>query len=125
MDVGRLNNNTEFYDGYEGEPEVILSILEKQEYNLHIWDGYFLFIFGAPSQNGEGWKGFTRDYNQMERSFGNRSYVIGNVEEYLEDLLQYSKQDFETEETAACYALLCDFLSYAKENCYRVHADIE
>lgn len=33
---------------------------------IHIWEGYFDDIFDSPSLDGKGWKGFTRDYHQLE-----------------------------------------------------------
>lgn len=56
--------NNKFYEGYEGEPLIILAIEDK----IYIWDGYFEYIFGNPSLKVD-WKGFTRDYNQQEGAF--------------------------------------------------------
>ena len=56
--------NNKFYEGYEGEPLIILAIEDK----IYIWDGYLEDIFGNPSLKGD-WKGFTRDYNQQEECF--------------------------------------------------------
>ncbi|MFT8352306.1 hypothetical protein [Clostridium saccharoperbutylacetonicum] len=36
-------NNTKYYDGYEGEPGIILYLQSKSQeiYELSMWDGYF------------------------------------------------------------------------------------
>lgn len=46
-----LKNNYEFYEGFEGETEIILSILEHREYNTHIWEGYIDDIFSNAPLN--------------------------------------------------------------------------
>lgn len=124
MVTGKFLNNTTYYDGYEDEPEIVLSILEKAEYNLHIWDGHFEFIFGEPPLDGKGWKGFTRYYNEMVRSFGAEDYIISDVKQYLDDLLIWSDKEYESEETRGCYAMLRDFLRFAQENGYSIKTHV-
>ena len=43
MDIGNQNDNYTFYDGYEGEPEITLSI--DGVMSIHLWEGYFDDIF--------------------------------------------------------------------------------
>ncbi len=117
MDTGKIKNNTTFYDGYEGEPQVFLAIKECEELNISIWDGYFEDIFGAPNLDGEGWQGFTKDYNQLEGAFAED---VENVEiapeAYLTDICAYTEKQFEYEETAQVVSLIKYFLQYAMEN---------
>ena len=65
--------------------------------------------------DGKGWNGFTRDYNQMERTYENQGIKV-DIEEYLNDLCIYKNKDFEYDETVECYNLLYAFLEYAKSN---------
>ncbi len=114
MDIGNLKNNDSFYEGYEGEPEIILTIAEATEYNIHLWDGYFDDIFGEPSLDGKGWKGFTRDMHQMERIFsGKETPTTIDASEYLEDALLYRDKSFRYEESFDVLMLLISFLQYA------------
>ena len=84
MDIGKIKNNHIYYDGYEGETEIVLSINESKDLNMHVWEGYFDDIFGEPSLVGDGWRGFTRDIHQMERIFSNEEFnMIVDVSEYL------------------------------------------
>lgn len=115
MDIGRLKNNTEFYEGFEDEPEIELYLGESPNFNIHIWDGYFLDIFGSPAMDGKGWSGFTRDYNQMERTY-ERQGVKVDIEEYLNDLCIYKNKNFDYAETIECYNLIYAFLEYAKSS---------
>lgn len=66
MDTGKLNDYT-YYFGYEGEPEFVLSSGDE---SIHIWDGYINDIFGDPIMDGKGWKGLTRDFNEMTGCIG-------------------------------------------------------
>ncbi len=121
MDIGNLKNNTSFYDGYEGEPEIVLSILENKDYNLHFWEGYFDDIFSNPSLDGNGWKGFTRDIHQMEGIFNdNVTSTAIDVVEYLDDLLLYENKSFDYEESKDAVSLIITFLKYALKNNYPV-----
>ncbi len=121
MDIGKLKNNTDFYEGFEPETEITLQYVENPEYNLHIYEGFFSDFFGSPNLDGKGWNGFTRDYQQMERSFGNYDeYVLKDVKEYLDDLMIYKDKDYEYPETKECYNVLCNFLELALEKGFHI-----
>ncbi len=119
MKMEPFKNNTTFYDGLEDEPEIKLKIAEVPGLIIHIWDGYFCDILGNPSFCEDGWKGFTKDYQEGVRSYGNEETRI-NVSEYLSDLETYRNNTFELAETENCLELICDFLKYAKEQDYTV-----
>lgn len=115
MDTGKLKNNTTYYEGYEGEGEVILTLIDSPTYNLHIWDGYFEDIFGNPCSTENGWCGFTMDYQESRNAFcGGNPPVSVNPDEYLTDLYLYKNKTFCYEETASCLHILIDFFEYAK-----------
>lgn len=56
--------NCTFHKGYEGEPEIILTLPSSDA--IHIWKGYFDDIYDTPLLDRNEWNGFTRDYHQME-----------------------------------------------------------
>ena len=124
MNIENFKNNWRFYDGFEGETEIILAIVQNKNLNIHIWEGYFDSIFGSPVLDGGGWRGFTRDYNQMERSFGNDDYVIKNIDEYFHDFLIYADKNYDDPEIAECYRLLRDFLKFAMDNNYYIYVHV-
>jgi len=109
-DAVKTNDNYTFYEGYEGEPEIILSLAEQ---SLHIWDGYFDDIYGAPPLDGNGWSGFTRDYNQIEGIFSDDEAAEINPEEYLNDLMQYKDKSFDFKETALVFAAMTELFEKA------------
>ena len=116
MDIGKLKNNNKYYEGYEGEVEIRISLEEKPEYCIHIWDGYFENIFGETIPGDGPWFGFTRDYQECVGAFGSGQGRIEDIDEYLRDLRQYEDMKFSYEETGSCLKLLKDFLQYAKAN---------
>lgn len=115
MDIGKLNNNSTFYDGYEGEPEIELYISENPQFNIRLWGGYISDIYDTPILSGDEWTGFTRDYQQEIGTYDGRNITI-NASEYLDDLKHYQDKHFRFEETSNCYILLSDFLEYAIAN---------
>ncbi len=116
MDIQRLKNNRKHYEiGVEwAEPKVILSLKESPEYNLHIWDGYFVAIFGEPIFADENWVGFTRDYQEGVGAW-EKVMEIENIDEYIWDMLRYKDRKFDWEETPEVFNLIIDFLTYAKQ----------
>ena len=116
MGIGKIDNY-KFYEGYEDEPEVELSTNKETMETLHIWDGFFMDIFGEPSLDGKGWHGFTRDYNQCEGAFDDDGEaVISNLQEYIDDLKIYENRKFRFEETKEVYGLICSWLTEAQKN---------
>lgn len=118
-------NNAGVLDGFEIQNEIILSLVEKPEINLHIYEGYFYKIFGLPVLDSKEWNGFTRDYNKRERVFGGDNYIITDIKEYLDDMLIYSDKDFRDEKIDECYHRLYNFLKFAMENNYRILVHIQ
>lgn len=114
MDTGKLNN-TVFYDGYENEGELILSIPGDNNMTIiHIWDGYFEDIFGHPITTDSGWFGFTKDYQESVRTFNDEERIAPSAtSEYLSDLKKYRNNTFSYPETKDCLNLLINFFEQA------------
>ncbi len=119
MEFGMLENNNKFYEGFEDEPEIELKIAENPDLVIHIWDGYFCDIFNNPDFHENGWKGFTKDYQEGVRTYNNEETRI-DVSEYLSDLQTYAGNKFEIAETSKCIELICSFLEYAQVHNYTV-----
>ncbi len=112
MDIGNLKNNYTYYDGYEDEGKIVLCIEADQA--IHIWEGYFDDIYDTPTLDGNGWKGFTRDYHQFEGVFSEDGGITEiDPSEYLEDLMLYKEKSFEFEETTEVFNLMVSFLEEA------------
>ena len=115
MDIGKLKNNYTFYKQYEGEGEISFEIESNPAFNIHIWEGLFDDIFDKPIMSDDGWKGFTRDYQEEKGAFDLGECII-NLEEYIEDFKQYKDFEGDFEESKQAYDLILSFLEYAKDN---------
>ena len=112
MDTGNLKNNYTYYEGYEDEGKIVLCIEGYQA--IHIWEGYFDDIYDTPTLDGNGWKGFTRDYHQFEGVFSEDGGITEiDPSEYLEDLMLYKEKSFEFEETTEVFNLMVSFFEEA------------
>ena len=96
-------HDTEFYDGYEGEPEYILE--REDGASLHIWEGYLSDIMDPPCA--APWKGFTRDYEECVRTYDTTEPVAIDVQEYLDDLRGYAGRTFEFADSNAVRERIC------------------
>lgn len=127
MDIGRLKNN-EQYCAWWPEREVVLSLKENTEFNLHIWDGYFAEIFEDAIFTGEPWVGFTRDY-QEDKGGWDKATEIENIDEYIWDMLRYKDRRYDSVwEKSSIYEvfdLIVDFLTYAKQTNQTVIVDVQ
>ena len=121
MDIGKVDNY-KFYEGYEDEPEIILSVKNNELETIHIWDGFFDDIFRKPTLDGNGWYGFTRDYHQCEGAFDDDGEaIITNLQEYIDDLKIYENRKFDYKDTKDVYNLLCAWLNEAlKKDCREI-----
>ena len=126
MDIGKLKNN-EQYCAWWPEPEVVLSLKENPEFNLHIWDGYFVAIFDRPIFTDEPWVGFTRDY-QEDKGGWEKASEIENVDEYIWDMLRYKEKKYDPvweKCVPEVFNLVIDFLTYAKQTNQTVIVEVQ
>lgn len=112
MDTGKTKNDYEFYEGYEGEPEIVF---ESDGIKHHFWEGYIDNIVGNPAPNESGWIGLTRDYNQFEGPFDDSPESI-DVREYLNDLSTYADIKFDNDTKKAFEKLISIFQNAVNNN---------
>ncbi len=123
--IERFINNNKFYDEWlYGDPELVLSLKENPQCNLHVWDGYIIDITRDIKPKDAYWSGFTRDYQEDVRTFSGEEVELENLDEYINDLLLYKDAQFEFNETFEAYELILDFLTFAKENNLTVMAEL-
>lgn len=113
MGIGAHRDDYTFYKGYEGEPEVIISL---PNISYHFWDGYFEDIFGDPIFEEKGWTGFTRDYNEFINAFDDACIECAVMpDEYLRDLERYIGKSFSFVETDKALDRLISLMKEAQE----------
>ena len=114
MDTGLLRNNYKYYEGFEGEDEVVFSLDADPDMSIHVWVGYLDDILREPVLSGSEWTGLTRDYHQTEGAFSQEGEsATVNPEEYLNDMKNYSERQFDEPETTGVFKLIVAFLEYA------------
>ncbi len=126
MDIGKLKNN-EQYCAWWPEPEVVLSLKENPEFNLHIWNGYFAEIFEDAIFTNEPWVGFTRDYQEGKGGWDKAS-KIENIDEYIWDMLRYKEKKYAPiwqKCVPEVFDLVIDFLTYAKQTNQTVIVEVQ
>ena len=82
---------------------------------MEIWEGYFTDFLEDPDLSGDGWIGFTKDYQQCEGVWNEEmeSYAL-DLDEYLLDLGQYKDGEYDYQETAGMIKDLISYLTEAK-----------
>lgn len=112
-----ISNNYKFYEGYEGEQEVVFQLVDDNNISIHIWGGYIDDIMNNQPGNEEDYKnGLSYDWNNLEGAYSTDNEKIIDVNEYYKDLLRFEKVQFEYEETKEVYGLLLSFLEDAINN---------
>ena len=112
MDTGK--HNYAYYEGYEGETEFVLSSGNE---SIHIWDGYISDIFGDPIIVEKGWKGLTKDYNELTGPYGdNEEPCQISTDEYLADALLYRDHKCAYEESSDVLEELINWLRNHKDS---------
>ena len=116
MDIEKLKNN-EKYCAWWPEPDIILSIKGSPEFNLYIWEGYFVKIFGEPIFTDKMWVGFTRDYQEGINGW-DEATEMDNIDEYIWDMLRYKDKEYDpifANIVPKVFDLIIEFLMYAKQ----------
>ena len=95
-----VKNNNKYYEGYDGSTKVVFSYYNEKNV-MEIWEGYFTDFLEEPDLSGDGWIGFTKDYQQCEGVWNEEmeSYSL-DLDEYLLDLGQYKDGEYDYQETA-------------------------
>lgn len=115
MDIGNLKENNKYYEGFEDEDEMIFTIEDVNDIDLHIWRGYFEEIFFDYDSKKRIKKGFTKDCHLCTGAFDFVNNVrIDKVDEYLEDLLTYKDKGIKDVNTKECLLLIIELFEYAK-----------
>lgn len=109
MDIDLLHNNHMYYDGFEGEEEVEITLINDQSLSIHFWIGYMDDILSNPDLQGKGWAGFTKALFSNDPTPDN----CYDPHEYLHDIKQYQDADFNEEESHLVLQLIITFLEYA------------
>lgn len=105
------------YGSFEGEPEIIFFRLDNQA-SIHLWDGIIVDMMSFFNFEEFKWIGLTRDWQEDIHAFEKGEYNIpyDDLDEYIEDLLQYQNCKFKFKETPESYQTILEFFLWAKKD---------
>ena len=113
MDAEKLDNDYRFYEGFEGEPELIF---QSGKRSIHIWKGYIADIFREPVLSDGRMLGLTRDYHCFIGPFtGDCSEYAIDVAEYLEDCRRYKGRRFAFTESRLALDAMINWLEERRD----------
>jgi hypothetical protein len=93
----------DLYEGFEEYDEYdFIAIDENNDvlYFIKAWEGFVDEIFREPDLSGKGWTGFTKLYQEgiLDDSYTrNNPYIVENVTEFYNDLLNYKDVSLDNE----------------------------
>ena len=126
MDIEKLKNNEKF-TAWWPERDIIISLKESPEFNLHIWNGYVETIVDPPIFTDKDWVGFTRDYQEFTGAWDDKT-EIKDIDEYIWDMLRYKNKNYDpvfAKTVPEAFNLILDFLTYAKETSQTVIMEMD
>lgn len=119
-------NNDKFYQGFEGEPEVIFQLLDDNNISVHVWDGYISDMMrNQPGTDDDYRLGLSRDWNTLQGPYADKAINLIDVDEYYNDLIRIENMQFEFEDTKEVYKLIMFFLKLAKDNNQKVEMIVD
>ena len=93
----------DLYEGFEEYDEYDFIAVDENNnvlYFIKAWEGFVDEIFREPDLSGKGWTGFTKLYQEgiLDDSYTrNNPYIVGNVTEFYNDLLNYKDVSLDNE----------------------------
>ena len=93
----------DLYEGFEEYDEYDFIAVDENNnvlYFIKAWEGFVDEIFREPDLSGKGWTGFTKLYQEgiLDDSYTrNNPYIVENVIEFYNDLLNYKDVSLDNE----------------------------
>lgn len=105
---------TDFYTGFEGEPEINFFFQEFSGRKVVVksWIGYFDSIMGAIQATESGWKGLSYYYHTATGWFEETPWKIPHLGDALIDLQRVNTTEFD-EDTLTVYQSILELLQRA------------
>ena len=90
----------DLYEGFEEYDFIAVDENNNVLYFIKAWEGFVDEIFREPDLSGKGWTGFTKLYQEgiLDDSYTrNNPYIVENVTEFYNDLLNYKDVSLDNE----------------------------
>ncbi len=83
-----MSTNSDFYNGYEGEPEIVIIRTENgdSEYVLSLWSGFFDEIMNLIKPEEKGWNGLAYYYHMEEGWYEKSPWELLDIKDAISQL---------------------------------------
>ncbi|AOR23490.1 hypothetical protein [Clostridium taeniosporum] len=123
--------NNKYYDGLEGEPEVVIYFKEKDKEGFRIWIGYFEYLLGASISGEVKIGGILESYINQDGWYDESEWRIEELQQAIFELEQFNIEKIESKEDSIIETVsniqkdLVKFLKNALKNSHLVCIDYE
>jgi len=78
----------DFYKGYEGEPEIVIDLVNQGDVieSISIWEGYFNLILDEVNPDADGWNGLAYYYQMHSGWYEHSPWKLEHIDEIIEQL---------------------------------------
>ncbi len=85
-----------YYDGFEGDPEMIFTLVKSngQKEEFGIWEGYFSTIIKKVKPKEIGWTGLAYYYHLYTGWYEESPWIVNNLVESYEQLKEIDIESF-------------------------------
>ena len=107
-----------YYNGFEGEPELVFTLLKKngEKNAFGIWDGYFDSIIKKVEPQKEGWTGLAYYYHLDIGWFEESPWLVENMLESFEQLNEIDVNSLEMNEDKKILSIIKALFQEAIDN---------
>ncbi len=118
--------NKKYYLGFEGEPEIIFTVIQydNKKVEISLWSGYFDNIMKQIKPVEGKWTGLAYYYNLNIGWYDESPWLIENIIDSYEQLKGIDKQSLESAEQEVLENILDLLKDSIKEN-YKVYISYE
>ncbi|SHK19153.1 hypothetical protein SAMN02745163_03392 [Clostridium cavendishii DSM 21758] len=119
--------NEEYYDGFEGEPEMIFTLVKSngQKEEFGIWDGYFSTIIKKVKPKENGWTGLAYYYHLYIGWYDESPWMVENLIESYEQLKEIDIESFENDEDKKVLVKIICMFKKAIDNGEKIYISYE
>ena len=116
-----------YYEGFEGEPEMIFTLLKNngERRAFGIWDGYFVTIIEKVQPRTNGWTGLAYYYHLDIGWFEESPWLVQNLLESYEQLKEIDISSLENDEDKEVLKKIMVMFKEAIENNEKVYISYE
>ena len=121
------NINEEYFEGFEGEAEILLTIekIPGKTESIGIWSGYFDSIIEKIQPINGYWTGLAYYYHLDIGWYEESPWQVDNLKEAYEQLAEIDKESLEYPQEKEILGIILSMFKEAIENGYKIYISYE